>query len=164
MDMGGFPAAPNGLRLIASTTLGLVSSTITVPGLNLAKHGLYQVRVRLKNATAVAAHTYMTYNGDTTASNYDTEVCWGDGATFIGGRTDRSSITYLQASVGSSGVIEIMLDFDGNASAMTRIRAGTTTIRNEMFAHRWKTSANVTSLTLTNASTFAIGSSVEVWA
>lgn len=161
-----FTLAPQNLQVLGTTTVaGAAATTITVSGLDLSAYASLTVFAKLKNATGSATEVHLTYNADTTATNYHSQRT-AHTSTTAAVIVNSPYVITLSASafLDFSGVI--MADVDGYPRASLQGIDGVTTgITTRLGSHLWLSNANVTSLTLTSsvASALAIGSSLKVY-
>ena len=108
----------------------------------------------------------MTYNADTTATNYGLQFTTGDGSSSNAVRNNNAGIFSMASGECVMSQVRMRRDLDNipRASLQTS-RGAVATIKNQSVEHVWNSSANVTSITLTSsvASGFAIGSYIKVW-
>ncbi len=146
---------------------GAVTS-VTFSGLDLDAAGTYIVKMSLKNATGSASAVSMTYNADTTATNYRSEVSQAAGSSATAANSNNALITSMQASGDGICHVEIRKPVAGckikATSTYTYDTGASLTWASR--AHEWVTvSTNVTSITFTGsvASSIANDSVIEIY-
>lgn len=155
------------MTLVDTVTAAGGETALTMSGLDLAADGSYILQVVLKNATASLAVISCFFNGDTTATNYDTvNVQAKVGASFTPAYTNAATFGVLNASSSLVGQAFVCNDLGGKTSADWSQRSGeTTAIEQRWGVMMWRTAANVNSITLSAsvASSMAVGSYFKVF-
>ena len=145
---------------------GSAVTAMTVSGLSLQRDLRYRIEVEIAGVSGTPSIA-LTYNADTTATNYDNQAFETAGGTSGGGRANSSTLlgSIVTDTISLDGAIRI------NAEAKPRCiyeySAGdTTAVKRGQGVHTWRTgSTDVTSLTITSSVALAIGvgSFVRVW-
>jgi hypothetical protein len=155
------------LQLVGSYTVsGAAVTTFTISGLDLTSDGSYLVAHSFKNATASLSVISAYFNGDTTATNYDSQNYQSSGAATTSARSNASTYAILNASSTCTGHAQFISDVDGKPSLIFSQRTGATTLtefRNG--ATMWRTAGNVTTIQFSAsiASSIGIGSWVKIY-
>lgn len=158
-----------GMSFVKTVTVaGSASSSIVVDELDLDSDQQYVVEVVFGNALSSSVDVNLTYNADTTDTNYRYQTLISNGSSTGSGRANLSycGIT-AAASNNSIATITIKKDFNGKPSANTVSRENSdANIAMRTTQHMWTPAAtNVASFTLTtsSANAFAVGSYVKVF-
>lgn len=149
----------------ASVT-GSPATSFTLSGLNLDLDGTYFIEFKLKSNDGTNPLVALTYNSDTTGTNYYNQAQATDGSSIYGGRSNAATIIQLLTGQDATGWARLMRDVDNYPVLRTEWTQGDmSAMRLFEATHVWNSTANITSLTLThaNASGLAIGSRVRVW-
>lgn len=155
-----------GLTFIASATAASAQTSITMSGLDLSAYKGFRVRLYLDNATGTNANIQITYNGDTTATNYWRELCTFLNTAIAAGRTNDPIICTMIASEGVNGWVDIANNFDGRPVAVHHLqRNAVSSIEMALGVHAWVTASNVTSITVISsvANSLSTGCGFDVW-
>lgn len=170
-DGSAFPASGSGTRvggaaLIGSTVVsGPAVTSMTVSGLNLDADSAYWIEINVKSASGAARGYLLTYNSDTTATNYPTEILFASGAS-LNASLQNAVVGGCYAGSTTRTTGDLGRDADGYPCFIFRNarKNGSATVF-QSGAHMWKTSANVTSITVTGEVVNIIGpgSSLKVY-
>ena len=164
------PASSGGggaVTYVGSATIsGSAATTLTMSGLDISTDGRYIIELSFKNATGSAATVSLTFNADTTATNYYAQFQTGNGSSSTAARSNSAAVFSMSASECVASQIKIRRDLDSlpHTSFQTS-RGGGSTIQTQLCEHAWNSSANITSLTFTSsvANSLAVGSNIKVW-
>jgi hypothetical protein len=145
------PAGANygAMQLVKTETLAAAATSfVGVTGLDLNADYEYILVWGAKNATGSTNNMLLTYNGDTTAANYDSQATTSNGATPGAARTDTAKVAAMLANGEGSGEIKILKPPpSGNPRAHCVYSNGTGTgINDTKLSHVWTGTANVISL------------------
>jgi hypothetical protein len=156
------------MRYVGSFSVsGSASTSLSVTGLDLDTDERYVLFVSLEEASTNNNMVSLTYNSDTTATNYYSQNMLVSHNSLSGDRSNTARILYLYASTATNSRIEIWNDNNSNPRAMALSNLNTmATVSNEQRFHVWNTAGtNVTGLTLTGdqANGLAVGSKIEVF-
>lgn len=150
-----------------ATVTGSAATSLTISGLDLSAYRCFKLVGKIKNADASDRTIAMTYNSDTTATNYHRQVLAGFGGSTAGGAANDAQFLNLKASSHITFEGSIMADVDGCPRAQNWCNEGQTSANMAYrgYIHRWVTAANVTSITFTasSANALAVGSTVTVY-
>lgn len=146
--------------------IGAAATTLVMSGIDLNADGRYFIEIELVGASG-APTIAMTYNDDTTATNYDVQVSEVAGGS--AGQARANNAILLTTVTTDTTSIEgwLRINGEGNPRFIYRYSSGdTTAIKTGYGVHTWRTPAtNITSLTLTSSvsSALGIGSRIRVW-
>jgi hypothetical protein len=154
-----------------NTVTGSAATTLTVSGLDLDAHEEYYCQYNLKNGSGSTSVLSLTYNSDTTATNYDNEFYGASGGTDAAAGANNASIIAAGAVAGRQlcGRCWIRRNFDGLVCAFgsqNPMESSTPTRNLQEWAHLWRTAAtNVTGITIVSsiASALSVGCYFKVW-
>lgn len=166
-ELAAMLAAGSPLSLVGTATVaGSAATTLTLSGLDLATDGRYVMYMVAKNATLSNAVLSLYYNADTTDTNYWRQAFNANNTTVSASRGNDAAIVTLVSSVDLSGKVEIAKDISGSPRANASFgRDAPASIRIDMTAHAWTSTANVTGITITSsvANSLAVGSYFKVY-
>jgi hypothetical protein len=165
---GGNGQAGAALEYVGQTVVsGAAATDITVSGLDLATDENYIINIEAENALASAPTLSWHYNSDFTAGNYDNQRHSAASTTNNSAGANNAEIGLFAASSQWQSKVQLTADIDGNGVSIMNSWCGQTggTHNIELRTHRYRTTANITSITLrsSTASAFAIGSKITVW-
>jgi len=152
-----------------SVVTGSASTTLTISGLDLDSDEHYLVELKLQNAGSSLMTLRLTYNADTTVTNYWYQATGANNGSVYGGRSNDPHIGEILASSGSTftATANLMRNAAGRVNFEGSIAQGDLSVaRNFLINHSWVTTGvNVTSLTLTTtvAGGLAVGSRIRIW-
>lgn len=151
-----------------SIVAGAAATSLASPTLDLNTDGMYFVQIMLNNATVGNISLTCTFNADTTAGNYDTEVIGASGGS-VGSAGANDAVQQATWTTGSPYMAFgfITNNFDVKpVTFMLQSNIETTVRVLRIISTQWRTaSTNVTSFTMTSnqASGLDIGSRIRVW-
>lgn len=148
------------------TVSGSAVTSFSISGLDLAADECYELHCKFDNATGSSAGISMTYNADTTATNYYRQGVTNNSTTVTSSRGNDALIATMDASEPANAVIRIKLDADGRPRATSHTNYGAAaSIKSQRFDHVWTSATNPTGIDFSSsvASSLAIGSEVKVY-
>lgn len=148
------------------TVSGSAVTSFSISGLDLAADECYELHCKFDNATGSSASISMTYNADTTATNYYRQGVTNNSTTVTSSRGNDALIATMDASEPANAVIRIKLDADGQPRATSHTNYGAAaSIKSQRFDHVWTSATNPTGINFSSsvASSLAIGSEVKVY-
>lgn len=148
------------------TVSGSAVTSFSISGLDLAADECYELHCKFDNATGSSASISMTYNADTTATNYYRQGVTNNSTTVTSSRGNDALIATMDASEPANAVIRIKLDADGRPRATSHTNYGAAaSIKSQRFDHVWTSATNPTGINFSSsvASSLAIGSEVKVY-
>lgn len=148
------------------TVIGSAVTSIDFSGLDVNTHKSYRIEVELINATASLFDCYCFVNGDTTITNYYSQVIDANSTTIVGGRYNYPSI----GSVGASSTSQhnsLVLKANGyvNVRSHGGYLLGPSTRTTTTTTVKTSTVTNITQLTFTSsvASAIGVGSKIRIY-
>ena len=144
--------------LIDSVTLASSASSVTFSSISATGKGDLVLAANVKNPASVAT-LRLTFNGETTGTNYSYTAARGNGSTataLVASSMDR--IQPYSVATGDSGIYLFQV-FDYSASDKHKsvlIRTDSKNI-SEMLAGRWASTSAITSVTLNAFNTYSSG-------
>lgn len=160
------PGGGGGYTNLGTTTLGSAASGISSGTIDLSSYKAILLILKLKAATASPSNVSLTYNADTTATNYDRQRVVFDGASVSAARANDAIVGVLPASGYMNLDSLIVADLQGKARARTMSEEGaTTTLVMRFGAHHYRTAVNVTGVTILSSvsNNFNTGSELTLW-
>ncbi len=145
---------------LANLTLGSSAASVTFSSISQAYRDL--VLVVNGSLTSPGNLVNMTFNSDTTTTNYSWVYILGDGSS----PTSASVNTYQLLVMATNSQVNLsIMDYsasDKHKSSLSRISTADTNVQAR--AMRWANTAAITSIALTaNATTFASGSTFSLF-
>lgn len=154
----------SGMKLKGSGTLS--GGVVTLSGLNLATDTTYQINFFLVNDANAGENVLITFNGDTTATNYNEQKLQQTGGTVTGGAGNNNIIfNAIAASTFLSGTATLSIGADGKVHMDFICGQGTTgSVQQNNTGHLAWNGTNVTSIEFRkNAHSLDTGSTFTVW-
>lgn len=150
------------------TVTGSAVSEIPFSNLNILQDRVYRFYIKASNATASDVAIHLFLNGDTTATNYYTQLFYSTGATAAGVNSNDAAIAYLIASdrVFAEGVVGLV---GGKAKACVQGHRGSGAnlyVRNYNYETTSTSLTDVTSMLFkisTGTNAFAVGSYIAIY-
>lgn len=145
---------------------GAAATTLTLNGLDLNAAERYFIEIEVLGASGTPTLA-LTYNADTTATNYDVQVFESAGGSSASARANNGILLTTVATDTTSIEGWLRISAENTPRFMYHYVSGdATSVKNGSGVHTWRTpSTNITSLTLTSSvsSALGIGSRVKVW-
>ncbi len=154
------------LKLVVTAEVtGSAATSIDITSLDLDADGSWLIVIEMQQG-ASGGQVDLFFNGDTTQTNYDRQQFSVSHTTFSGSRANDAQFFDTSADDDHFIVAQLARTVDGRVRT---VHIGTfdeaASMRFQGYAHAWRTSGNVTQLTLTNtaANGFAVGSKVKIY-
>lgn len=146
---------------LATTTLGSAASSLTFGSIPSGYRDL-QISVKGKRSTDTGG-VRVWANGDTTTSNYQRVVMYGNGTDDIGFKNDEAELVYMDSN-DTVFVIDVM-DYSATDKHTTFITRSDEPAKWVFaIAGRWKNTAAITSIQLASSSgDFVVGTTFSLW-
>lgn len=145
---------------------GAAATTLTVSGLDLNAAERYFIEIEVLGASGTPTLA-LTYNADTTATNYDVQVHESAAASSASARANNGVLLTTLTTDSTSIEGWLRISAENTPRFMYRYSSGdTTAVKSGSGVHTWRTaSTNITSLTLTSSvsSALGIGSRIKIW-
>lgn len=162
-------AAAMGLPVLLQTvTVASAQQDIDFTGLDLDADGTYRVELNISPNAVEAQTSYMYFNGDTTAANYNIQFVQGNAGAVNAGAASDARIAWPAApnNTANTGIAVITVGKvpgkkPHSQSQCTAVTADT--LLNVMIAHRWSGTANVTSIKLRHSTLFGVGTVAKIY-
>ena len=156
---------PSNCEYITKTTLAATNQYINVTGLSGTK---FLVFFKLKNASAADKEIYLEVNGDTTATNYYTQLLSADNAVVAGTRVNSAYVGKILNASHQSGFMILTISPDNYLTAQNtfcKAVSSSVAINGSTIINDTTAMSSITQIRLkhTDANGFAIGSEVSVY-
>lgn len=148
------------------TVSGSAQTSFSISSLDLDADECYELHCKFNNATGSSANVSMTYNADTTATNYNRQGSSYNNTAVTASRANDAAIASMDANEPLNMVIRIKKDFDGRARATVQTNYGAAaSIKSQRFDHVWTSTSNVTGITFSSsvASSLDVGTEVKLY-
>lgn len=153
--------------LVASATVsGSASTTISIPSITIDKTKKYRIYITSKNVVGSTINISIYFNGDTTASNYNSEILLISGSTVTGAAISDSLITSISASSNACIISDMVFDIDTKPRLLSNTsRDAGSSIKLYNSTTFWNSASAITSVLVQSsvASSLAIGSKIEIF-
>lgn len=164
---GGGGAGP--WEFVEEIEIASATDTITFSSLNLSSDLGYMIEIRSFPSSTGDQSVFLNFNGDT--SNYERQVAQFDGSSTNFARTSsRYAFWGFNSSVSGatnySMYASLRLSQLSGKYPVSRIEASSVSsggVATELNTHVWKNTSNVTSITLSKASNFAVGTACRLY-
>ncbi len=133
---------------------GSAVTSIDFSGLDINTHKSYRAEVELVNGTASSADIYCFFNGNTTLTNYYSQLLQSNTSTTTSIRLNKASVFSLTASSIVNGVVIVLPKI---AIAQSIRNIGSTIMHETYSMAKTIPESNITQLTFTSSATSAIG-------
>lgn len=165
--MQGAPIEVGVLRCLGKTTLSGPATSMSITNLTLTGTKRYIIECGIKNVDAGTNSVAMTYNADTTATNYEGLYVVGTGAAVSTGKANSAIICTVSANNYTTISATLLIDPNNKVRAfITGQQDEFTNMVLLLKTHQWTTaSTTVTSITMTGdkANGFGAGSYLRVY-
>jgi hypothetical protein len=161
------PAGVSAWTPLANITLGSTASSVTFSGISGSYNDLVLV-ISARDAVS-AGSTMMSFNSDV-GSNYFNVLLEANGSTVASGTQTRANLLFGGFNYNTMNTVDFnvctshIIDYSAtNKHKTVLLRAGLASLSTAMVAGRWASTSAITSIRLTPATTFAIGSTFALY-
>jgi len=160
--------AAGGTELLAEHEVtGSSVTSVDFSGLDITAHNSYRIEIDAVNPQASAADYYLFINGDTTTTNYYSQLMSANGTTFAGARTNFPACMIPLASGTATTTIFLSMDGSGYPRAISNCSSYSPSAIRGLFYSIAKTATvtNITQITITAsvASAIGVGSKLRIY-
>lgn len=144
-------------KIVDEQVTGAAVTSVDITGLDLDAGKVYQIILRITEASNNNTFISMFFNNDTTATNYYNEQVEGDGVGLAAERLNNARVCSVGALTETTAFVVLAREVGKPTAFFAGNLFEQSTIRIRFGAHSWVTENNVTRITFTAAHANAIG-------